>query len=190
VKAKKFSFLKHNRIFYKEYSLVPLRKRDIQKIRKWRNEQINVLRQKTPLTKEDQTKYYDSIIRKSFYSNEPNVILFSFLHNQICIGYGGLVHMDWDSKVGEVSFVNDTDRTKSKMTHKKDFSIFLKLIFKIAFDDMQLNKLVTETYDIRPAHLKILEDSGFKRTKRINSSKNIIDGKSIDSIFHECKNLS
>jgi hypothetical protein len=187
--SKKFSFLKHNRISFKEYSLVPLRKRDIQKIRKWRNEQINVLRQKTPLTKEDQIRYYDSIIRKSFYRNEPDVILFSFLYNKECIGYGGLVHIDWNSKVGEVSFVNDTDRTKSNTEHKKDFSIFLKLIFNIAFDDIHLNKLVTETYDIRPAHLKILENSGFKRIKRMNNSKNIIDGKIVDSIFHECKNL-
>ena len=100
-----------------------------------------------------------------------------------------MVHINWKVKSGEVSFVCDTNRTKSKLIYQKDFSTFLKIIFKIAFDDIHLNKLVSESYNIRPAHLKILENSGFKRIKIIKNSKNIIDGKIVDSILHERKNL-
>ena len=69
MKLKKYPFLNHNEIFLQKYSLIPLRKRDIQNIRKWRNEQINVLRQKIPLTKEDQSTYYNNTIKQSFYKS-------------------------------------------------------------------------------------------------------------------------
>ena len=75
MKIKKYSFLINDKISLGKYSLVVLRKQDIQNIRKWRNDQINVLRQKIPLTKESQLKYYTNIIKKSFYKNKPDQIL-------------------------------------------------------------------------------------------------------------------
>ena len=183
MKLKPYSFLTHNKISFGKYSLSPLRKRDIQKIRKWRNEQINVLRQKIPLTKEIQLKYYINTVKKSFYKNKPDIVLFSFLHDRNCIGYGGLVHMNWNSKTGEISFITNTIRTKSKSIYQKDFSIFLKLIFKISFDYMSLNKLTTETFDIRPWTIEVLENHGFKREGRLKKHV-LIDGKLYDSIFH------
>ena len=184
MKLKKYPFLNHNEIFLQKYSLIPLRKRDIQKIRKWRNEQINVLRQQIPLTKEIQSKYFANTIEKSFYKNKPTIILFSFLYDGYCIGYGGLVHMNWNLKRGEISFITNTIRTKSKIIYQKDFSIFLKLLFKISFDDMGLNKLTTETFDIRPWTIEILENHGFK-IKGILKKHTMIDGKLYDSILHE-----
>lgn len=183
MKLKKSSFLIHNKIIVGKYSLIPLRKHDIQNIRKWRNEQINVLRQQIPLTKEDQSRYFSNTIKKSFYKNKPDVVLFSFLHDENCVGYGGLVHMDWNSKRGEVSFINDTNRTKSKIIYQKDFSIFLKILFKIAFNDMNLNKLTTETYDIRPWTIEVLKNLGFKREGRLKKHI-LINGKLYDSILH------
>ena len=183
MKLKKYPFLNHNEIFLQKYSLVPLRKHDIQNIRKWRNEQINILRQKISLTKEDQSIYYNNTIKQSFYKSKPDIILFSFLHNKDCIGYGGLVHMDWNSKSGEVSFVNNTNRTKSKTIYQKDFSIFLKLLFKIVFDDMNLNKLITETYDVRPWTIEVLENLDFKIEKRLKKHI-LIDGELYDSLLH------
>ena len=183
MKLKKYPFLTFNKICLGKYSLVGLRKQDIQNIRKWRNEQINVLRQKIPLTQEGQLNYYTNVIKKSFYKNKPDLILFSFLYNENCVGYGGLVHMDWSSNRGEVSFVSDTNRTKSKIIYQKDFSIFLKLLFKIAFDDMNLNKITTETYDIRPWTINVLENLGFKREGRLKKHV-LIDYKLYDSILH------
>ena len=49
-----------------DYSIVPIRYIDIQEIRRWRNEQIDVLRQEKIITPEQQTQYYESIIKKSF----------------------------------------------------------------------------------------------------------------------------
>jgi len=183
MKLKKYSFLTKNKILLGKYSIAPLRKQDIQKIRKWRNEQIRVLRQQSPLTKTDQIKYFEHVIKKSFHEIQPDVILFSFLKENNCIGYGGLVHINWNSKRGEVSFVSDTIRTESKKIYQKDFSIFLKLLFKISFDDMCLNKLTTETFDIRPWTIEVLENQGFKKEGRLRKHV-LIDDRFYDSILH------
>ena len=36
-------------------------------------------------------------------------VLFNYLHNGKCIGYGGLVHINWIDKNAEVSFIMDTE---------------------------------------------------------------------------------
>ena len=74
-----------------DYKLVPLRHKDRYQIMEWRNEQIYHLRQTKKLTKIEQDNYFDKYV-KSFYASEnPSNILFSFLHKNILIGYGGLV---------------------------------------------------------------------------------------------------
>jgi len=111
IDKRKYSFLPGKKYCLNKYSLVPLRERDVESIRKWRNEQIDILRQNKPLTKDEQSKYYHQVIKKSFYEKKPKIILFSFLIKNACIGYGGFVHIDWDSKKAELSFILDTNRT-------------------------------------------------------------------------------
>ena len=183
MKSKKYPIIINNKISFDNYSITPLRKSDIQKIRIWRNDQMNILRQTTILTPENQLNYYNKYIKKSFQDNKPNIILFSFLLDKICIGYGGLVHIDWNSKSTEISFLNTTSRSKSKIIYQKDFSIFLKLICNVVFNDLKFNKITTETYDIRPWTITILEKSGFK-TDKILKKHVIIDDKPYDSVLH------
>ena len=183
VKSEKYSFLYLQKKKYKKYSIVPLRKKDIQHIRKWRNEQIIFLRQKKILTVNQQKYYYEKMIKPSFYANKPKIILLSFLYEDICIGYGGLVHIDWKSKKAEVSFVNDTKRSKTKYTYQKDFTFFLKLLFEIVFDIMKFNKLTTETFDIRPWTLEALEKNGFRKEGKLHDHIKIND-KLYDALLH------
>jgi hypothetical protein len=77
------------------FSIVPIRFDDRHVIMKWRNEQLYHLRQQKPLTVEDQDTYFNTVVSKLFDQEQPNQILFSFLENGICIGYGGLVHINW-----------------------------------------------------------------------------------------------
>ena len=63
---KKYSFLASNKFCLDEYCLVPFMEQEMELIRKWRNEQIDYLRQNKPLTKDEQSKYYHQIIKKSF----------------------------------------------------------------------------------------------------------------------------
>ena len=183
IDKRKYSFLPSKKYCSNKYSLVPLRERDVESIRKWRNEQIDILRQNKPLTKDEQSKYYHQVIKKSFYEKKPKIILFSFLIKNNCIGYGGFVHIDWNSKKAELSIIFDTNRTKEPRIYKKEFSIFLKIILNIGFKQILFNKIFTETFDIRPPTIRILEECGFDCEGRLKSHVKI-KNKYKDSLIH------
>lgn len=150
----------NNQIFkIGEFSIVPLRFEDRINIMQWRNEQIYHLRQNKPLTIEDQDNYFKNVIANLFEQENPNQILFSFIENDICVGYGGLVHINWVDKNAEISFIINTELEKSN--YENFLNIFLKLIEKVAFSDLQFHKIFTYAFDIRPQLYPILESSGF-----------------------------
>ncbi len=182
--AKHYRCLKKKAYTLEQYSLVPMRKVDMELIRKWRNEQIYVLRQKNLLTKKEQKNYYEKYIEPSFEQLQPTQILLSYLLDNKIIGYGGFVHIDWLSKKSEISFLLNGDRSKDKNIYKKEFSMFLSLIKQVAFMEISFNKLYAETYDIRPLHIKILEDNGFKLEGRLKDHV-IVNNKYVDLLIHE-----
>jgi len=144
-----------------EYSIVPIRSEDRYVIMNWRNEQIYHLRQSKPLTKEDQDRYFDYVVSQLFEQEKPNQILFSFLSNDICVGYGGLVHINWIDKNAEISFLINTDLEKDFFN--EFWKIYLSLIEKVAFDELSLHKIYTYAYDLRPHLYVVLEDCGFNK---------------------------
>lgn len=125
----------------------------------WRNEQIYHLRQNKPLTKEDQDKYFENVVSKLFDQDKPDQLLFSFLKDEKCIGYGGLVHINWIDRHAEISFIMDTN------LEKKYFEIywksFLKLIEQVGFLELHLHKLFTYAFDLRSNLYKAIESAGF-----------------------------
>jgi RimJ/RimL family protein N-acetyltransferase len=175
--------LKNNTISIEDYLLIPIRGKDIYIIKKWRNEQIKILRQQKRLTNQDQKRYFESVIFPLFKKKYPEQILFSFLKKEKLIGYGGLVHISWEDKRVEISFLLDTSRLRKNKTYENDFTFYLKLIKKVAFEDIGFNKIFTETFDIRPLHVKVLEKNGFSIEGRLRNH-NLIDGKFVDSLFH------
>lgn len=142
-----------------KFSLVPIRMQDRYDIMKWRNEQIYHLRQDKPLTKEDQDKYFNETVAKLFDQEKPNQILFSFLEDKKCIGYGGLVHINWVDRNAEVSFLIDTKLEKYKFEHY--WSDYLILIEKIAFDELYFHKIYIYAFDVRPHLYPTLEQNSF-----------------------------
>tara|TARA_B100001167_G_C16695137_1_gene268939 strand:+ start:194 stop:793 length:600 start_codon:yes stop_codon:yes gene_type:complete len=169
------------------YSIVPIRYIDIQEIRRWRNEQIDVLRQKTVLSKSQQAEYYELVIKKSFFENQPAIVLFSFLLEKDCIGYGGLTNINWQSKNAELSFICETERSKKTHLYQKDFSVFLKLIKELSFEYLKFVKLCTETYDIRDNHVKILEEHEFILTSTLIKNE-LIRKERVNVLFHSLYN--
>lgn len=130
-----------------KYSLVPIRLEDRYDIMQWRNEQIYHLRQAKPLTKEDQDAYFENVVAKIFDQEQPSQILFSFLEDGICIGYGGLVHINWIDKNAEISFIMDT-RLEEYRFHEI-WKSYLKLIEEVAFHELSLHKIYTHAFDLR-----------------------------------------
>ena len=165
------------------YCLTTIRYQDIMLIKKWRNEQIKVLRQNRFLTDEEQENYYRNIIIPSLKSESPPIILFSYLFRDTCIGYGGLTNIEWHSRRAEISFLLDTKFAFDVLKYNECFKTFLALIKKVAFEDLNLNRLYTETYDLRPYHITILEESGFILEGRLRQHVRV-GNDYIDSLIH------
>lgn len=150
----------NKQIFTKDiYSIVPIRFQDRLDIMNWRNEQIYHLRQNKPLTIEDQERYFKDIVEPLFENEKPNQILFSFLKGDKCVGYGGLVHINWVDKNAEISFIMKTELEQDYFY--ENWKFYLILIEELAFIEIRLHKIYTYAYDIRPHLFQVLLDSGF-----------------------------
>ncbi len=179
---RKYKVLKHREYQSNDYKIVPLRHQDKYKIMQWRNEQLYHLRQKNPLTKQEQDRYFNTVIKDLFIQEQPGQILFSFLHKDKCIGYGGLVHIDWQEKSAEISFLMETGLEKEYF--EKNWAVFLKLIEKVAFNDLKFHKIFTYAYDLRPRLYPVLDNAGFVLAKRLKKQYKI-DNQKIDIVIHE-----
>lgn len=164
-----------------EYSLVPIRYEDRRDILKWRNEQIYHLRQFKLLTEEDQDNYFNNVVSKLFDQVQPDQILFSFLRNGVCIGYGGLVHINWVDKNAEISFVMDTSLEVDEF--QKIWQSFLKLLEIVAFQDLSFHKIFTFAFDLRPHLYEVLTITGFFEDSRLREHA-FFGGKAIDVLIH------
>ena len=163
------------------YSIVPIRMEDSIDIMNWRNEQIYHLRQKKPLTVEDQEFYFDNVIEKLFNENQPNQILFSYLEKAKCIGYGGLVHINWIDKHSEISFVMNTALEKSFF--KLHWGSFLQLIEQVAFYELNFHKIYTYAFDLRPHLYNVLDENEYQNEARLKEQF-FYNGKYIDVVIH------
>ena len=161
-----YKFFKQNVFSKGNYTLVPIRDEDKYDILKWRNEQIDICRQTIPLTIEQQEAYFKNVIDPLFDQDKPVQILWSFLLDGKFIGYGGLVHIDWDKKCGEISFLTETSRSKIKDLFISEWTIYLSLVKEIAKIHLNFNYIFTYAYDIRPNLYIALENSGFNETER------------------------
>ena len=166
------------------YQLVPIRYEDREPIRTWRSAQLEVLRQAEPLTTEQQEAYFQRVVLPLFEQEQPGQLLFSLLHNNELIAYGGLVHLSWPDGRAEVSFLVDPTRAAEPATYRQDFRAHLRLLGEVAFEGLKFNRLFTETYDIRPAHVAILEEAGFRLEGRLRQHVQLKPGTFADSLMH------
>jgi len=167
------------------YQIVPIRYKDRYDIMKWRNEQIYHLRQNKPLTKKSQDEYFKNVISKLFDQDKPNQILFSFLKDDICIGYGGLVHINWVDKNAEISFVMNTQLENEYFEF--NWVTFLNLLEKVAFNDLMLHKIFTFAFDLRPKLYNALEKEKFVKEATLKEHC-FFNNKFIDVIIHQKTN--
>lgn len=166
------------------YRLVPIRYEDREPIRAWRNAQLDVLRQAAPLTADQQEAYFQRVVLPLLEQEKPGQLLFSLLHNEELIAYGGLVHISWTDLRAEVSFLVEPTRAAEPATYRQDFRAHLRLLGQVAFEDLKFNRLFTETYDIRPAHIAILEEAGFRLEGRLRQHIQLQPGTFTDSLMH------
>lgn len=166
------------------YSIVPIRFEDRMDIMNWRNEQIYHLRQSQPLTIQDQDNYFNTVINQLFEVEKPNQLLFSYLENDKCIGYGGLVHINWIDKNAEISFVMNTKLEKDMF--KFHWGTFLQLLENIAFIELNFHKIFTYAFDLRPHLYEVLESNNYLKEAVLNEHC-FFNNQFIDVIIHSKK---
>ena len=151
---------------------------DLENIKKWRNEQMSILRQWKPLTDRNQEKYWDII------ANSNDSVLLSIIdENDRFVGYCGLTNIDYISSRGELSFLLDTDLDCDNTVHDKTLLAVLKMLSQYGFGQLNLNKIYTETYVYREGHIKTLESFGLKRDGILR--KHVFkNGEYHDSVMH------
>jgi RimJ/RimL family protein N-acetyltransferase len=150
-----YNCIEKNIIIDGKYSIVPIRDEDKFLIMKWRNEQFYHLRQSKILKKNEQLEYFRKVVSELFEKEYPDQLLFSYLENEVCIGYGGLVHINWIDKNAEISFLLKTELENEFF--EAHWSLFLKMIEKVAFIELNLRKIFTYAFDLRPRLFKLLE---------------------------------
>jgi RimJ/RimL family protein N-acetyltransferase len=162
-----------------------VRPQDIESIRVWRNAQIDVLRQKAPISREQQQAYYATQIWPTFDAPEPANILLGYHEADKLIGYGGLVHIAWEHRRAEVSFLLDPARMAAPDIYERYFTAFLGLMKRLAFEDLGLERLTTETFAIRVDIIRMLEAAGFRHEGTLRRHV-WINGRPVDSLVHGC----
>ncbi|HEX4984483.1 MAG TPA: GNAT family protein [Burkholderiales bacterium] len=157
----------------------------IELIRQWRNAQIEFLRQSNLISPEQQRAYYQTNVWPDMRVSEPKNILLSYYEKQDLIGYGGLVHIAWEHRRAEVSFLLRTELSATEDDFLRYFPAFLRLMKSLAFEDLGLNRLCTETYAIRERYISVLESTGFRREGVLKQHVRI-KGVPMDSFLHGC----
>jgi RimJ/RimL family protein N-acetyltransferase len=162
-----------------------IRREDLEPIRGWRNAQLEVLRQAAPLSPDDQQRYWDTVLSPEFERPQPRQILVAATQAGALVAYGGLVHIDWPSARAEVSFLAPAETAADLPRYSALFADFLAALQRLAFDQLGLHRLFTETYDLRPHHVAVLEAAGFAPEGRMVDHVRI-GGRFVDSLLHGC----
>ena len=136
------------------YALRPITWEDRTYIRRWRNEQISVLRQQEPLSLKEQNQYFRDVVATQMHLPKPAQVLVGYLEDDSLVGYGGLVHILWDKRSAEVSFLLSPQYVTPEETYRQYHLQFLTLIKELAFAQLGFLELTTETYAHRVAHMR------------------------------------
>ncbi|MCG5516521.1 MULTISPECIES: GNAT family N-acetyltransferase [unclassified Ectothiorhodospira] len=166
-----------------DLSLRAVGPQDIESIRQWRNAQMDVLRQSAAITPEDQQRYFAEHVWPDMGVLQPQQILLAIERHGQLIGYGGLVHISWPYRRAEISFLLEPHLERDPETLLDHFSRYLLLIQDLAFEDLQLKKLITETYEHRVVHLKGLEAAGHRLEGRLRKHV-MVGGQPADALIH------
>jgi RimJ/RimL family protein N-acetyltransferase len=159
--------------------------RDIEPIRQWRNDQMDVLRQSAVIEPDAQSAYFARHVWPTFDDERPAQVLLAIEESGELIGYGGLVHIAWEHRRAEVSFLLSTRLARDEDEQLSRFARFLDVMKELAFEGLGLHRLTTETFAFRVGHIATLETSGFEREGRLRDHV-LVEGTFWDSIVHGC----
>lgn len=160
-----------------------LRQDDLMKLLDWRNSQQSVLRQQSSLTPADQAQWWREHVLPSYASSQPRLFLLALDRGDGISSYGGLTNIDWVSRRAEVSFLAEPQIVKSPALYRREFLDSLLMYFDLAFSELELHRLFTETWSFRRSHIDLLESVGFQQEGVLRQHV-VKDGQFFDAVIH------
>jgi hypothetical protein len=182
-----YNCLKNNITSENGFEIKPVTIEDMELIRLWRNQQMDVLRQKREISNLEQINYFENNIAVLFNKEKPSQLIFSYFKDHLLVGYGGLVNISWDDRRAEMSFLLNPIHTTNLNIYKQYFLQFIIFMKQINFDQLAFRKLFTETYEHRKFHISILVESGFE-LEGILRDHVCIKNKFFNSLIHSVIN--
>lgn len=178
-----YKVMRRKRVTDQVITLSALQPDDIDKVRKWRNRQLGVLRQGVKISRKAQENYFLSEVWPDKQQPKPNQLLLGIKTGGRLIGYGGLVNISWANRNSELSFLLDPKIEGNSKARTEFFIRYLRIILEIAFSDLNLLRVWTETYENRGEHIAGLEEVGFVQEGRLRSHI-LCDDLVMDSLLH------
>lgn len=179
----KYNSLKSHSFIEDGFEIRPISIKDIEQIRIWRNKQMDVLRQKKIITSSEQIAYYNNVLLPTLSQEFPNQIIFSYFKDKILIGYGGLVHISWEDKRSEMSFLLNPDLISNESIYEQYFLKFINFMREVNFNELGFHKIFTETYSHRTFHISVLVKAGFE-LEGVLRDHIVINNMHINSLIH------
>ena len=131
----------------------------------------------------EQINYFNTTLLPSFSQQNPSQVIFSYFKDEFLIGYGGLVHISWEDKRSEMSFLLNPELVNVENIYEEYFTKFIDFMKEVNFSILDFHKLFTETYSHRSFHISILEKAGFE-LEGILRDHIIIEKKYFNSLIH------
>ena len=157
----KYKILPTHNLSLGKLSFAEIQSNHLERIRRWRNAQMKILRQTKEISQQEQKSYFRDRVFSELVSDCPKQILVGIEWNEKFVGYGGLVHIDWNARKAEVSFLLDTKIKEGSQLFVDIFSCYLQLVQIAAFEKLELNRISTETYSFRTSVISTLNANGF-----------------------------
>ena len=129
-------------------------RKDVEQVRRWRNEALNTLRTPFRLTEEMQARFYEDAI----CNRQSNSRWWSFYEAGALVAFGGLTDIEWENGLAEISLIVRPDVQRSGYGRKA-----VSMIMAEGFGNMGLNTICGECYECNPAiefWRKITEEGG------------------------------
>lgn len=114
-------------------------------VRLWRNEILETLRTPYPLTKEMQEAFYRETVCNR---NSPHRYYAIMDDKGLFVGMGGITHITWESRIGEISLIIDPSLREKGYGEKA-----VDLLLDAAFNQMGLNCVYGECYSCNEANI-------------------------------------
>ncbi len=114
---------------------------NVEEVRRWRNEDISGYRTPYLLTAEAQRDFYEDVV-----CNRDSPHRYWAVIDDGFIGMGGITHICWENRIGEISLIIDPQKRNQKLGEKA-----VELLLDAAFNQMGLKTVFGECYFSNPA---------------------------------------